>query len=88
MDDVHTVLQDSGLGHFYWAEAAAYSVNTHNLIPSHRHPGRIPLESFLGKCQDISHLHVFGEKCWAKIPTVNGVQVMGGSKLDPWGVEC
>ncbi len=27
-------------------------------------------------------------KCWAKIPTVHGVQVTGGSKLDPRAVEC
>jgi len=88
MDDVRTVLRDSGLGHSYWAEAAAYSVDTRNLIPSRRHPGRIPLETFSGKRQDVSHLRVFGAKCWAKIPTVNGAQVTGGSKLDPRGVEC
>jgi len=35
MDDVRTLLHDSGLGHSYWAEAAAYSIETHNLIPSH-----------------------------------------------------
>jgi len=34
MDDVRTLLRDSGLGHSYWAEAAAYSVVTCNLIPS------------------------------------------------------
>ncbi len=28
MDDIHTLLPDSGLGHSYWAEAAAYSVAT------------------------------------------------------------
>ena len=49
MDDVRTLLQDSGLGHSYWAEAATYSINTRNLIPSRRHPGHIPLEAFSGK---------------------------------------
>ena len=88
MDDVRTLLHDSGLPHSYWAEAAAFSVDTRNLIPSRRHPGRIPLESFSGKCQDISHLRVFGVKCWAKIPTVNGVLISGGSKLDHRGIEC
>jgi len=34
LDDVRTLLRDSGLGHSYWAEATSYSVNTHNLIPS------------------------------------------------------
>jgi len=49
---------------------------------------RIPLESLTGKCQNISHLRVFGAKCWAKIPLVHGAQVTGGSKLDPRAVEC
>ncbi len=88
MDDVRTLLHDSGLPHSYWAEAAAFSVDTHNLIPSRRHPGKVPLESFLGKRQDVSHLRVFGAKCWAKIPTVNGALISGGSKLDNQGVEC
>jgi hypothetical protein len=88
IEDVRTLLRDSGLSHSYWAEAAAYSIHTRNLIPSRRHPGRIPLESFSGKRQSISHLRVFGSKCWAKIPTVHGAQVTGGSKLDPRSVEC
>ncbi len=88
MDDIRTLLRDSGLSHAYWAEAAAYSVETRNLIPSRRHPGKIPLASFTGKCQHLAHLRVFGSKCWAKVPTVNGVQVSGGSKLDNRGVEC
>jgi hypothetical protein len=31
---------------------------------------------------------VFEVKCWAKILTVNGAQVTGGSKLNPRSVEC
>ena len=88
MDDVRTLLRDSDLGHSYWAEAAAYSIDTRNLIPSRRHPTTIPLESFSGKRQDISYLRVFGAKCWAKLPTSHGVQVAGGSKLDPRSIEC
>ena len=88
MDDVRTLLSDSGLSHSYWAEAAAFSVETRNLIPSRRHPSLIPLESFSGKRQDVSHLRVFGSRCWAKIPTVNGALVTGGSKLNERGVEC
>lgn len=88
MDDVRTLLRDSGLGHSYWAEAASYSVDTRNCIPSRHHPAKVPLESLTGKRQNVSHLRIFGAKCWAKIPTVNGAQVDGGSKLDPRGVEC
>lgn len=88
MDDVRTLLHDLGLGHSYWAEVAAFSIDTCNLIPSRRHPGRVPLESFSGQRQGVAHLCVFGAKCWAKIPTTHGAQVMGGSKLDPRSVEC
>ena len=66
MDDVHTLLHDSNLGHSYWAEAAAYSIDMCNLIPSHRHPGIIPTEAFSGKRQNVSYLQVFGTKCWPK----------------------
>ena len=83
MDDVRTLLRDSDLGHSYWAEAAAYSIDTRNLIPSRRHPGCIPLESFTGKRQGVAHLRVFGSKCWAKMPVAHG-----GSKLDPRSTEC
>ena len=34
IEDVRTLLRDSGLSHSYWAEAAAYSIATRNLIPS------------------------------------------------------
>jgi hypothetical protein len=88
MDDVRTLLRDSDLGHSYWAEAAAYSIETRNLIPSRRHPDGIPSQAFTGKRQDISHLRVFGAKCWAKLPTTHGVQVAGGYKLDPRSIEC
>ena len=49
MDDVRTLLRDSGLNHSFWAEAAAYSIDTRNLIPSCCHLGQIPLEGFSGK---------------------------------------
>jgi len=47
MDDVCTLLRDAGLGHSFWAEAAAYSADTRNVVPSRRHPGQIPLEAFV-----------------------------------------
>ena len=34
MDDIRTLLRDSDLSHSYWAEAAAYSIHTCNLIPA------------------------------------------------------
>ncbi len=88
INDVRTLLRDSGLTHSFWAEAAAFSIHIQNLIPSRHHPDKVPLESFTGKRQNVSRLRVFGSKCWVKIPTVNGGQVTGGSKLDNRGVEC
>ncbi len=49
MDNVHMLLHNSGLAQSYWVEAAAYSVATRNLVPSHHHPRKIPLEAFTGK---------------------------------------
>lgn len=83
INDVQMLLRDSGLGHSYWAEAAAYSIDTRNLVPSCRHPGHIPMKMFSGKRQSVAHARVFGSKCWAKTPTIHGAQVTGGSKLDP-----
>jgi hypothetical protein len=60
----------------------------HNLISSRHIPGRIPLKSFTKRRQGVGHLRVFGAKCWVKIPTIHGLQVTGGSKLDPHSVEC
>jgi hypothetical protein len=42
----------------------------------------------MGKQQSVAHLRVFGARCWAKVPMIHGMQVTGGSKLDPWSVEC
>lgn len=80
---MRTLLRDSDLSHSYWAEAAAFSIDTRNLIPSRRHPSCIPVESFSGKRQGVAHLRVFGSKCWAKIPIAHG-----DSKLDPRSTEC
>ena len=80
IDDVHTLLLDSGLGHSYWAEAAAYSIYTCNLIPSCQAPGCIPLKLFTGQRTGVGYLQVFGSKCWVKIPTANGLEVNGESK--------
>src|SRR5260221_9302828 len=58
---------------------------------SHHHPTKILLESLTSKKQNVSHLCVFSVKCWAKIPTVHGVQVTGESKLqlsvDFWDMQ-
>ncbi|KAJ7755582.1 hypothetical protein B0H16DRAFT_1541031 [Mycena metata] len=79
--DICTLLDESGLPERYWAAAGACSTYTRNLMPSRRHPGKIPQESFDGQRVDVSHLRVFGSKCGAKVNIVNGHRVDGGSKL-------
>ena len=56
IDDICTLLLDSGLGHSYWAKVAAYSIYTQNLIPSRRAPGSILPESFTGQRRGVGHL--------------------------------
>ncbi len=81
--DIRTLLIESGLPKSFWAEAAAYSCYTRNLIPSNTIPGKISIEGWTGRKVDVSHLHTFGCKVFVKIPTdANGHQVNGGSKLD------
>ncbi|KAF5391957.1 hypothetical protein D9757_003238 [Collybiopsis confluens] len=87
-EDMRANLRDSGLGPSYWAHAADHSTYTRNYIPSRRHPNRIPREILTGKRQDISHLRVFGSRCWCKVPVINGHQVDGGDKIDNRGEEC
>lgn len=81
-EDIRTLLDDSGLPETYWAAAGACANRVRNLMPSRRHPGKIPQEAFDGSRQDLSHLRVFGCKCSAKVHIVNGQRVDGGSKLE------
>ncbi|KAF8161029.1 hypothetical protein B0H34DRAFT_673077 [Crassisporium funariophilum] len=37
-------------------------------MPSRQHPGQIPAERWLGKWQDVFHLHPIGSAAYAKIP--------------------
>ena len=81
--DTCTLLIDSELLQKYWAEAAAFSVYTQNLIPSHVRPRHIPLEGWMKQKVDVGHLRVFGSKAYVKIPIdKNEQQINGGSKLD------
>ena len=81
--DVQTLLIESGLPKSLWAEAAAYSIHTRNMIPSKSIPDKIPLEGWTKRRVDVSYLYTFSCKVYVWIPTdANGRQVNGGSKLD------
>ncbi|KAF7372247.1 Gag-Pol polyprotein [Mycena venus] len=80
---IRALLHDSGLPHKYWAAAGACSVYTRNLMPSRRHPGKIPEEVFSGQRQSVAHLRVFGSRCSAKVNTTHsGHRVDGKSKIE------
>jgi hypothetical protein len=81
-EDIRTLLDESGLPERYWAAAGACSTYGRNRMPSRRHPGKIPQESFDGRSVDVSHMRVFGSKCSAKVNIVNGHRVDGGSKFE------
>ena len=54
--DARTLLIDAGLPKNLWAEAAAYSIHTQNLIPSKAIPGKILLEGWTKRRVDVSYL--------------------------------
>ena len=87
-DDIHMLLIELDLPKSFWVEAAAYSVYTCNLIPSSTLPGKIPLEGWMKKRINISHLCTFGCKVHVKVLVdTNRCQVNGGSKLDKRTLE-
>ncbi len=88
MEDTRALLSNSGLADRYWAEAAAMSIFTRNLAPSHHHPGKTPAEAFTRCRQNVGFLHVFGSTCWAWKPTSGGFLINSSSKLKPRSKKC
>ncbi|KAJ3496002.1 hypothetical protein NLJ89_g10543 [Agrocybe chaxingu] len=82
VEGVRCLLCDSGLPPSLWADAAATSVYTRNLIPLSRHPGKVPAEVWTGKRQDVSHLRPFGCTTYAKVP-----KEVNPSKIGPISVK-
>lgn len=60
MDKVRCMLQESGLGKQYWAEAANTAVYLKNLSPTKAVKGSTPEEAWTSKKVNIGHLRVFG----------------------------
>ena len=77
-----TMLKDSQLGKDLWGEA----IGTHNYInrcpSSFLHINITPYEKVFGDVPSIAHLHVFGSKCFIKVPDETW------SKLDDKAKEC
>ena len=77
------MLKDSDLGKDLWGKALSTHVYIHNHCPSNTLPGNITLyEKVFGHAPSISHLCVFGSKCFVKVPDETQ------SKLDDKAKEC
>src|SRR5882724_6186050 len=77
------MLKDSDLGKDLWGEALLTHVYIHNWCPSSMLPNNItPYEKIFGHTPSISHLRIFGSKCFIKVPDESR------SKLDDKAKEC
>ena len=77
------MLKDSELGKDLWGEAMATHVYIHNRCPSSVLPNGItPYERVFGHPPSVQHLHVFGSKCFIKIPDETR------AKFDDKAKEC
>ncbi|KAF8826133.1 hypothetical protein HHX47_DHR6000528 [Lentinula edodes] len=82
LDGVRTFLVDAGFPPSMWAEAALTFCYVNTFIPSSRFPDEVPIEIYMKKRHDVSHLRPFGCKCWA---TLDSIQTDG--KLGVRAVE-
>src|SRR5882724_4875498 len=83
IEGTRTMLKDSELGKDLWAEAIATHVYIRNRCPSSiLINGMTPYEKVFGHAPLISHLRVFGSKCFIKVPDENR------TKLDNKAKEC
>ena len=64
------MLEDSSMPASFWAEAASMFLYVDNFVPSSRFPDDVPLEIWMKRRHDMSHLRPFGCNCWATLPEV------------------
>ncbi len=57
---VRILLLEAKMAHVWWAEACDYIVKAGNLLPSSRHPGKVPEEVWSGKKADSQPLMRMG----------------------------
>jgi len=69
-EGTRTLLDEAGLPHSFWAEAAATFCYVEGFVPSARLPDDVPIKVWTQKRHDVSHLRPFGCKCWATLPDV------------------
>src|SRR5882672_3711481 len=77
------MMKDSDLGKDIWGEALLTHIYLHNQCPSSTLTDNItPYEWVFGHAPFIGHLHIFGSKCYIKVPDESR------SKLDDKAKEC
>ncbi len=69
---VRILLLEAKMSDGWWAEACDYVIKAGNLLPTSRHPGKVPEEEWSGKRQTVAHLRVWGSTCYMKIPAAKG----------------
>ncbi|QRW04713.1 Pol polyprotein/retrotransposon [Ceratobasidium sp. AG-Ba] len=82
-DRVRSLLQESGMSWGWWGEAAVTATYLYNRIPHSALPGHVsPLSYWSNKSISITHIRVFGSKCFAIDTDKNR------KKSAPRAVEC
>src|SRR5882724_899492 len=83
MEGSRTMLKDSQFRKYLWGEAMSTHIYIWNRRPSSILPNHItPYERVFGHLPSIGHLHVFGSKCFIKVPDETR------TKLDDKALEC
>ena len=69
MDRVRSMLRTSSLEKKFWSEALATAVYIRNRVVSRSLPQNItPHHRWIGEAPNVSHLRVFGCRCWFVTP--------------------
>lgn len=69
MDLVRSMLHHKNMDRHFWAEALSTAVYIRNRVTSHGLPANItPHHLWMGSAPDLSHLRVFGSRCWYILP--------------------
>ena len=81
MDCVRSMLRTSSLDKKFWAEALATAIYIRNRVVSRCLPHNItPHHRWIGEAPNVSHLRVFGCKCWFATPKSKLVKLDSRSK--------
>eukprot|EP00171_Calliarthron_tuberculosum_P022915 IDg22915t1 len=70
MDLVRAIMHHKGVGKRFWAEALSTAVYVRNRVTSRSLTAdTTPHKIWMGTSPNVSHMRVFGSKCWYVIPS-------------------